>query len=367
MSPTTSAPRYLMRWNFHHAAGLGERRIDQDPVSTTHRLGEISIFNDQGLANLIDCYPVDAISLESACIRGNNGLPNQNSLHPSYPSRRYTGNTGSAGGDEILSLIRQGCFSIVLRDVDKHSPALQSVLNRLQQEMTECSKSLRMHRFSGDLHVTSPESESYLRCDTDPIVRWQVRGNNQITTYPMDTIDDGDLADRLLQNDRDVAYRRPLYHEPAMEEHRQSINLPSGSMQSILQRTPHRVIQGDSLGVTLLTRYQTDDSRRCDNTLLANQWIHKQSDCLLSNQLSGISGYCKRWIATLIRRRLLSSPAVMCGQWHDNRDAFPYEENIDARLKSWQLSSVEQGKTPTIVPSIPCGIAAVATAKPSLS
>jgi hypothetical protein len=278
-----------MRWNFRR-----RQRIDQDVVTTDHRLGELSIFSSESLADLIDRYPRTAIAVETGS---------------DFRDDRRVGTIGSADGKKILAMVRSGKLSVVLQDLGVHSRPFRRILIRLNQEMMECSESMRIRSFNGDLHLTSPGAESPLRCDTDPSVRWQISGRQTIINYPSDVMDSHQQVQRVLQSDRDAAYRQPLVYEPSMDRATWRSTIESGSMQSIQQAAPHRVIQGDHLGVTLITRYQTQHSIQNDDLLLANHWLRRYQTWALSGQSDG-HRFAKRTIAAFVRRKARQQPAT---------------------------------------------------------
>lgn len=283
MNTTSLGPRYLMRWNFRQSG-----RIDQEVVNTQHRLGELSLFSNEGLAHLIDLYPTSAIVVETS-----SGVRDD----------RRLGTIGSLSGKQVLTMLREGAYSVILKDVAQHSRPLRRVLLRLNQEMTECSESMRIRSISGDLHLTSPGTKSPLRCDTDPVVRWQIVGNQTLLNYPDDVISQEELTHRILQQDGDVAYRTPLIHTPSMKDSVWEEVIHAGSMQSMMQATPHRVIQNDQIGVTLITRYQTQASINHDDVLLSNQWLRRIEPFALSRQPDHRHKFARRTIAAFVRRK----------------------------------------------------------------
>ncbi|KAA1260911.1 hypothetical protein LF1_34530 [Rubripirellula obstinata] len=281
-----------MRWNFRQSG-----RIDQDVVSTHHRLGELSLFSNEGLAQLIDLYPASAIVVETG-----GGNCDDRRLDD-----RRLGTIGNASGSQVLTMLREGDFSIILKDVAQHSRPLRRVLIRLNQEMTECSESMRICNFGGDLHLTSPGMQSPLRCDTDPVVRWQIAGNQTLVNYPDDVINRDEHIERILQHDRDVAYRTPLINKPSKNDSGWESSVHAGSMQSVMQATPHQVVQNDQVGVTLITRYQTQTSINRDDGLLSNQWLRRFEAFGLSGQPDGQHDdrhkFARRTIASFVRRK----------------------------------------------------------------
>jgi hypothetical protein len=298
MQSSSPGPRYLMRWDFRRSG-----RIDREVVSTPHRLAELSYFRGEGLADLIDRFPRYAIVVEEAQ-GGEAGLP---------PTEHRVGSIGRLRGQQIIDEVRHGQYSVILRDIGKHSVKLSSVLNRLNQEMMECSESLRIRKLTGDLYLASPGLSTPLRCDTDPTVHWQITGNQSLIHYPVRVIDSHQRIQRLLCKNRDAAYRNPMNYDPSIEAVAWEQCLEAGLMQSILPATPHRIITHRGISLTLITRYQTESSLRSDDVLLANDWLNRVAartiadDEKMTSQSPQQQGHrpqlAKRTIAAFVRRR----------------------------------------------------------------
>lgn len=289
-----------MRWDFRRRG-----RIDQEVVSTPHRLSELSFFAGEGLANLIDRFPRHAIAVEQSRCAEPGTLPTQHRL----------GSIGRLRGRQVMDALHDGKFSVVLRNVGEHSIKLAGVLNRLNQEMMECSESLRIRNLSADLHLNSPGLSTPLRCDTDPTVHWQITGKQSVIHYPVDVIDAHQRVQRLLCKDRDAAYRDPMNYDPSIEAVAWKRDLEAGRMQSILPSTPHRIVTHRGISLTLITRFQTETSLRSDDVLLANDWLNRVAAGSFANNSVAASPsrkraghrpqFAKRTIAAFVRRRSL--------------------------------------------------------------
>ncbi|WP_146513909.1 hypothetical protein [Rubripirellula amarantea] len=286
MSAQPYGPRYLMRWDF-----CRNQMSDRQWVRTSHRLSELPSFSDAGLADLINGYPENSISVESTA------------HNPSHPSERQLGQLGGLSGQQVIALLPRGKFSVVLRNLHRHSVAIGHITNRLIGEMMECSRLLRIRSFAADLHLNSAGSQSYLRGDVRPSVQWGIRGEQTILRYPdFPAITDQAVVERVVNKDWDKAYRTPLYHEPMMEQHCKREPLGADSLVIIPQYSPHRVIQGNTLGATLVMRFETDQSRMNNQVQIANDWLRKRLGREVSDRTDGWLAAAKRVIANRLMK-----------------------------------------------------------------
>ena len=284
MPAPANGPRYLMRWNFRR-----DQTIDRQWMRTAHRLTELPSFSDAGLADLINRYPASAIAVETAA---NN---------PSHPSERQTGDLGRLSGHEVVSLLSRESFSVVLKDLHDHSPVVGIIANRLAGEMMECSHNLRIRAYAADLHLSSAATATYLRSDARPSVHWGIRGEQTIIRYTESvSTNRSQMIKRAIESDWDAAYRKPLYHEPAMDQTSERELLGAGTLVSVPQHAPHRIVQGDTFGVSLVMRFETDDSRTHNEIMVANDWLATRFGREVSDATHGWKATAKRFIATRI-------------------------------------------------------------------
>lgn len=279
MSGPVQEPSYLIRWDHSR-----DQRLGRDVVQTTHRLAELPIFSDEGLATLLDEFPRDAIE---ASTTGNN---------PAHPSQLRIGQLGDHSGAELVNMLRRGRLRLRLHRIDEHHAALRQIVHRLCHEISECQGLSTLH-YEGDLEICSPQTLVYYHCDLDPNIFWQVRGCRSIWVYPAR---EPYLLTRAIERMLAGERGNHLYYEPAFDDSAHREVQTSGDAIALPQQTPYRVVNDQHLSVTLTTSYVTAESRRKNETLLANHALQRYlPSALQSDGGYGVRAAVKRAISRI--------------------------------------------------------------------
>lgn len=280
-----TGPRYLMRWDYSR-----DQRLGRDAVTTTHRLAELPIFSDEGLAEILDRYPRKALGVTTM---GDN---------PAHPSQLLLGKLGAHSGLKLIDLIRRGRLCLRIESVATHHQALARIVQRLCREMMECQPGLRTFDHNGDLEISSPTALKYYGIDVQPNVAWQIRGTRTAWMYPaVDPLVNGRTLERIVSSNDSL----PLYFEPAFDDLAQNFQQTPGSVLALPQHTPYRVVNDEGLSVTLTTKYRTCESERRNNAHRANRILNRffPSD-RRSLATSGFGSAAKRLLVRVVGNTL---------------------------------------------------------------
>ncbi len=285
MKEASTGPLYLMRWDHSR-----DQRLGRDVVQTIHRLGELPVFSDEGLAAILDRYPREALQVVTM---GNN---------PTHPSQLQLGKLGGYSGSELIEMIRRGRLCLRVCSVATHHPELARIVQRLCGEMMECQPGLRTYDHDGDLEISSPAAIKYYGIDIQPNVAWQIRGTRMAWVYPT-----GEplVSRRTLETIVAANDSMPLHFEPAFDDLAQQFQQTSGSVLALPQHTPYRIVNDYDLGVTLTTKYMTRESERRNNAHRANHILNRffPSDTR-SVATSGFGSAAKRLFLRVAPNRL---------------------------------------------------------------
>jgi hypothetical protein len=275
MMQLADSPKYLVRWD-HQC----DQRLLRDIVSTNHRLSELSIFSDQGLASTIDRYPRDAMTVTTM---GDN---------PAHSSELQYGSFNDHDGRTWIDMIRRGRLCLRLSNVVQNSDALGEIVQRLCGEMNECQPGLHTDSHEGDLWISSPYAIHYFGIDHGPTVLWQIRGHRRVSHYPPG---EPFVSARTLEQVVANRQTRPLYFEPAFDDQAVVSEQKPGDVLGLPLHTPHRIETSGTLSLTLTTKYQTRQTHRRIAVLRANErlnrWLPNQNR---SESLTGIQSFAKR-------------------------------------------------------------------------
>lgn len=295
MNEPAKGPSYLMRWD--HSRG---QRLGRDIVQTTHRLAELPIFSDQGLADLLDHYPREAVQVSTT------------GTNPAHPSQLRIGQLDDLSGSELIPMIRRGRLCVRLQALREHHEGLRDIVNQLCAEMSECQHLRTLDR-EGELEICSPRMLVYYHCDLDPNIIWQIRGCRSIWVYPPR---EPYLLTRALERMLAGERAKHLYYEPAFDDSAQRYVQTSGDAIALPQQTPYRVVNDQHLSVTLVTSYTTRESRQRNATHLANHTLMRFLPAVMqADGRYGLRAAIKRALSRLARARrsdglLESKPAT---------------------------------------------------------
>jgi len=284
MSEASTGPRYLMRWDHSR-----DQRLGRDVWVTTHRLTELPIFSDEGLADIVDRCPREALQVSTM---GDD---------PAYPSQARIGQLEHHCGHELIEMVRRGRLCLRIKKMVRHHEGLRRIVERLCREMTECQPGLRTLNHDGDLEISSPAALTYYRCDAQPSVFWQIRGCRVISVYPTGEpfVDPGSLEEAIA-----CGSRKPLYFEPAFDDASHKYSQTAGDALSLPQHTPYRIINDQCLSVTLTTNCQTRESLRRNQIHRANHMLNRWlPSTVRSIETVGLPAALKRFLLRVAARR----------------------------------------------------------------
>ncbi len=103
MLQLADGPKFLMHWDHQ-----GKQRLLRDVVTTSHRLAELPLFSDEGLASIIDRYPTSAMIVTTT---------GEDAAHP---SELQYGAFDDHDGRSWIDMIRRGRLCLRLTNVCQH-------------------------------------------------------------------------------------------------------------------------------------------------------------------------------------------------------------------------------------------------------
>ncbi len=310
MRESTNEPRYLMRWDLFR-----DQSVCRDVFMTTHRLGEVSLFSDDLIADLIDRHPHSAMTLSTMgdCV--------------AHSSEWQAGQLGDHSGAQLLAMIRRGRLHLTIRNLGQHQPSIAAVIDRLCQEVVECDPGLRIIGSEGHLLISSPSAFQYYHSDMSPGMRWQIRGSSRVWTYPQG---DPYLPEGTIEQIVSGQRVDTLYYEPAFDDQAQLFDVPPGQMLTLPQYTPHRTANLDGLNITLKIEYRTPEVIRRNRIHVANRLLRRYLPFHFdSHHATGIGAVMKQVLANLAGsgRHPDLPPGVRDAHRLDGQQTFRVEAN----------------------------------------
>lgn len=230
------------------------KKAKTEIVRFNHRLAETGLFTDEALATLIDEFPRDQVTI---CTMKENPPPDE---------RWIAGDSGSLSGAELVEAARRGHLWVSPRSAMTKHPKYRAVFDKL---MAEFAKETGMKVLTADAAVliSSAKMGIFFHVDPAETMLWHVRGTKTMYVYPpkQEHITEASLEAILLKETLS-----DLPYDPTMEADVAKVQLVAGEGVSWPIHSPHRVINGDDLNVSVSVEFSTPRSMFTNGVFYTN-------------------------------------------------------------------------------------------------
>lgn len=229
------------------------------PVVGAHGLGDATLFSDAALIALLEEFPREQIY---AFTTGSDPT-----RIDEYRKVRHEGVSGA----ELLEAVRCGRLCLNITRVDLADHAYNRLIDTLYEQLAELLPDFKPLRRQGTLLISSPQAQTYYHADGPVSLLWHIRGRKRVWVYP--AMDERYLSHELLEDIFAGVHHDFVPFEPAFDAGAQVYDLEPGQWINWPQNAPHRVVNGDSLNVSLSTEHFTAASLRRHQLFLANRFF----------------------------------------------------------------------------------------------
>ena len=231
--------KLIADWN-----GADPRKTRTEIVRFNHRLAETGLFTDEALAKLLDETPRDQITICTMPPR------------PPADVRWIAGEAPGLDGAGLVEAARRGRLWVSPRSAMTKHPTYRKVFTQL---MDEFSKATGMRVLSSDAAVliSSANMGIFFHVDPAETMLWHIRGTKTMMVYPPreEIVTEHALEAILLKETLS-----DLPWTPAMDKEAVSVTLKGGEAVSWPIHSPHRVLNGDDLNVSISIEFSTPRS-----------------------------------------------------------------------------------------------------------
>lgn len=219
-----------------------------------HRLEDTGLFTDKALARLLDEHPRDELTI---C-----------TMPPNPPADQpwIAGEAGNLSGAELVEAARKGALWVSPRSAMTRNPRYKVVFGRL---MKEFSRETGLPYLTADAAVliSSPNMGIFFHVDPAETMLWHVRGHKTIHVYPprQEIVTEAALEAILMkENLSDLPW------SPAFEDHGLPVMLEPGQGAFWPRHSPHRVVNGDDLNVSISVEFSSPRSMLTNSVFYGN-------------------------------------------------------------------------------------------------
>jgi len=212
-----------------------------------HNLGDHPLFSDEALAELIEG--------NRHAIREISTMDPEREDHRSWKRGSHEG----MNGRELIEAVRDGLLWVNIGNAGDYDPRYQAFIDQLLDTLQAQVPGLKTFNRHIGVLVSSPGARVFYHCDVPGQGLLHVRGEKTIWIYP-----DGDpfLPQEALERVVTGLTAEEIDYNPSFERHATRLHLTPGMGALWPLNWPHRVVNGNSLNVSVTIEYWTDEIRR---------------------------------------------------------------------------------------------------------
>ena len=237
----------------------------QRVVVGTHALQDHELFTDAALIELLDRFPREHLYALSMGTDPTKVEENRMALHD------------GVSGAELLRAVRNGRLWLNVTRVDRADARYRKLIDDLYRSLGAQIPGGVADASQGTLLISSPHALVYYHADGPASALWHLRGRKRVWVYP--ALDPRYMQTELLEDIFAGVRHEYLPYDPAYDDAAEVYDLEPGQWIAWPQNAPHRIVNFDSVNVSLSTEYFTRASRRRFQVYVANRYFRTRLGC----------------------------------------------------------------------------------------
>lgn len=231
-----------------------QARIGAEITRFRHRLADTGLFTDEALARLIDETPREMVTI---CTMPEN---------PPADLRWTAGEANGLDGAALVEAARRGRLWVSPRSAMARHPKYKAVFDQLMSDFSHAT-GLRVLTADAAVLISSAKMGIFFHVDPAETMLFHIRGNKTIYVYPpkQEHVTEQALEAILLKETLS-----DLPYDPAMEAGVEAVALQPGEAAFWPQHSPHRVVNGDNLNVSVSAEFSTPRSMLTNGVFYVN-------------------------------------------------------------------------------------------------
>lgn len=226
-----------------------------------HDLHTRPMFDDAGLASLLDAYPRERL-----------GVFTMGEDPVDWRSWRC-GRPGDLSGADLLEGVKSGRIWLNLRAANHYVDSYATLSDEIFGAKEAAVPRLRTFKRDLGVLISSPDAQVFYHLDTPLVSLWQIRGEKTVRVYDREAhfVSPRQIEGVVL---RETAEQMPF--DPAWDAQAQTFLLKPGMMVTWPQNAPHRIVNGPMVNVSLSLEFMTPAALLRANVLYANGLLRRR-------------------------------------------------------------------------------------------
>ena len=231
------------------------KAFTKETLQFRHKLQQRLMFTDRALEEILDRYPRDKL-----------GVFTMGSDPMDWRSWKR-GVAGDLSGAELLAAARAGRIWLNLRAVNEHDRDYADLCDEIFADKARFAPHVKTFKRDLGLLISSPNAQVFYHLDVALVSLWQLRGTKTVYIYPPQDpyVGQEDLERIVLKETAEQ-----FAYDPSWDEGAQKIVFEPGMMVTWPQNAPHRIVNSDSLNVSLSVEFMTPAALTRANVIYAN-------------------------------------------------------------------------------------------------
>lgn len=259
-------------WTDQHSDDYGKK-----PILVGHNVHERQMFTDDGLADLLDRYPREKLSVYTM---GDDPENWRSFVH---------GDPGDLSGAELLEAVKNGRIWFNLRAANHELDDYRELCDELFGELDAKTGEKTLKHDLGVL-ISSPKVQVFYHLDIPLVTLWQVRGVKRVWIYPeTPRFASDECIEGIILKETEEEFE----FNPSFDDHAFVVDLEPGQMANWPQNAPHRIENHDMINVSLSVEYMSWPAIVHANAMYTNGILRRRFG-LHPNRLNDAGA--KKWV-----------------------------------------------------------------------
>jgi hypothetical protein len=238
-----------------------DTRFSHETLIVPHNLHTRPMFNDAGLASLLDRYPRDRL-----------GVFTMGADPVDWRSWR-SGDAGDLSGTELMAGVRAGRIWLNLRATNHYLEDYAALSDELFADKETQIKGLKTLKRDLGVLISSPDAQVFYHLDSPLVSLWQIRGTKTVRVYePSAPFARPEQIEGVIL--RETAEQIPF--DPTWDALAKEVTLEPGMIVTWPQNAPHRIVNGSMVNVSLSVEFMTPQALLRANVIYANGVLRRR-------------------------------------------------------------------------------------------
>lgn len=238
-----------------------QARFSRETLVVPHNLHTRAMFDDTGLASLLDRYPRDRLGVFTM------------GADPVDWRSWQSGDAGDLTGVELLAGVKAGRIWLNLRATNHYLDDYAALSDEIFASKEANVKGLKTLKHDLGVLISSPNAQVFYHLDSALVSLWQIVGTKTVRVYePNAPYARPEQIEAVIL--RETSEQIPF--DPAWDEAALEIKLEPGMMVTWPQNAPHRIVNGPMINVSLSVEFMTPQALLRANVIYANGVLRRR-------------------------------------------------------------------------------------------